>query len=147
MKYDVTYSCGHKGTVELYGKTSDREAKIRWYESSAVCPECYKKQQQEAADKTATEYELPELEGSEKQIAWANTIRCNYILNHKDLVDAMMDLINGRWEKFGVEAKAAKLGKTPEEIKEIAIANAKKQTVYTALTTTSAKWVIDNLRQ
>ena len=39
MKYDITYSCGHTGTVELYGKTSERESKIRWYETTAVCPE------------------------------------------------------------------------------------------------------------
>ena len=36
MKYDVTYSCGHTGTVELYGKTSERESKIRWYETTLV---------------------------------------------------------------------------------------------------------------
>ena len=58
MKYDITYSCGHAGTVELYGKTSDRESKIRWYETTAVCPECYKKQQEEAAE-TITKYDPP----------------------------------------------------------------------------------------
>ena len=73
MKYDITYSCGHAGTVELYGKTSDRESKIRWYETTAVCPECYKKQQEEAAE-TITKYDLPELEGSEKQVAWAKKL-------------------------------------------------------------------------
>ena len=73
MKYDITYSCGHAGTVELYGKTSDRESKIRWYETTAVCPECYKKQQ-EAAAETTTKHELPELEGSEKQVAWAKKL-------------------------------------------------------------------------
>ena len=73
MKYDITYSCGHAGTVELYGKTSERESKIRWYETTAVCPECYKKQQEEAAE-TITKYELPELEGSEKQVAWAKKL-------------------------------------------------------------------------
>ena len=73
MKYDITYSCGHTGTVELYGKTSERESKIRWYETTAVCPECYKKQQEEAAE-TITKYELPELGGSEKQVAWAKKL-------------------------------------------------------------------------
>ena len=73
MKYDITYSCGHAGTVELYGKTSERESKIRWYETTAVCPECYKKQQEEAAE-TITKYELPELGGSEKQVAWAKKL-------------------------------------------------------------------------
>lgn len=46
MKYSVTYSCGHEGTVELFGKNSDRENKIKWYENSAKCPECYKIEKQ-----------------------------------------------------------------------------------------------------
>lgn len=50
-KYDVTYSCGHEGTVDLFGKTSERERKLAWYESTAVCPECYKKQQREKGEK------------------------------------------------------------------------------------------------
>lgn len=42
MKYDVVYSCGHKGTVDLFGPTKDRESKIEWYGSQALCPDCYK---------------------------------------------------------------------------------------------------------
>lgn len=46
-KYDVTYSCGHEGTVELFGKEKDRQRKIEWYESTGLCPECYKKEMRE----------------------------------------------------------------------------------------------------
>lgn len=42
MKYDVVYSCGHKGTVDLFGPTKDRESKIEWYGRQALCPDCYK---------------------------------------------------------------------------------------------------------
>lgn len=42
MKYDVVYSCGHKGTVALFGPTKDRESKIEWYGREALCPDCYK---------------------------------------------------------------------------------------------------------
>ena len=31
MKYTLTYSCGHTGTVQLYGKTEERERKIKDY--------------------------------------------------------------------------------------------------------------------
>lgn len=44
MKYEVTFSCGHTHTVELFGKTSDRERKIKYYETYGVCPDCYKAQ-------------------------------------------------------------------------------------------------------
>lgn len=30
MKYEVTFSCGHTGTVQLYGKGDERERKIRY---------------------------------------------------------------------------------------------------------------------
>lgn len=50
-KYDVTYSCGHEGTVDLFSKTSERERKLAWYEHTGVCPECYKKQQREKEEK------------------------------------------------------------------------------------------------
>lgn len=46
-KYDITYSCGHEGTVELLGKEKDRQRKIEWYESTGLCPECYKKEMRE----------------------------------------------------------------------------------------------------
>lgn len=42
MKYDITYSCGHKGTIELFGKYKDRDRKIEWLEYKGLCPECYK---------------------------------------------------------------------------------------------------------
>lgn len=81
-KYDVTFSCGHTATVQLYGKESDRQRTIEWYENYGLCPECYKKkiaeEKQAAADEANSEAKkmgLPDLKGSEKQIAWANTIR------------------------------------------------------------------------
>lgn len=42
-KYDVTYSCGHKGVVSLFGKGSDRERQLVRY-GQRVCPDCYRKQ-------------------------------------------------------------------------------------------------------
>ena len=41
-KYDVTYSCGHTGTVDLFGKNTERERKIAWMERECLCPDCYK---------------------------------------------------------------------------------------------------------
>ena len=41
-KYDVTYSCGHTGTVNLAGKNTERERQIAWMEQECLCPDCYK---------------------------------------------------------------------------------------------------------
>lgn len=64
MKYEVTYSCGHTGTVQLYGKTDERERKISYYKEYGLCSECYKKQKQGENEKmglvlcSTVEYEL-----------------------------------------------------------------------------------------
>lgn len=48
-KYNVTYKCNHEGTVELFGKSVDRERKLEWLES-ALCPECYAREQAQEAN-------------------------------------------------------------------------------------------------
>lgn len=78
--YTVTFSCGHTETIQLFGKIADRERRIAWLENNGVCSECYRKAQAEqrarataeAAEATA---DLPQLQGTEKQIAWATVIR------------------------------------------------------------------------
>lgn len=79
--YDGTYKCGHKGRTDVVGPTKNRQWIVdRHFENP--CPECYKIQKEEekvkanaAAAEKAKEMELPELEGTEKQVAWANTLR------------------------------------------------------------------------
>lgn len=48
-KYTVTFSCGHEGSVELFGKVAEREKKIEYFEKNGLCRECYKKKMEEAA--------------------------------------------------------------------------------------------------
>ena len=87
MKYDITYSCNHKGVVDLGGKEKDRDGMIRWYESKGLCPACYKiKKAQMDAEKMEKEREILahfrpcELNGSPKQIEWAKKIRRKLLL-------------------------------------------------------------------
>lgn len=44
MKYEVKFSCGHVHTVKLFGKTSDRERKIEYFERYGICPDCFREQ-------------------------------------------------------------------------------------------------------
>jgi len=64
-KYDVTYKCGHTGTVELFGKQTDRDSKLEWYKNTAVCPDCYN------AEKYA-DYEIIEMHYSEYKNNYAD---------------------------------------------------------------------------
>lgn len=92
-KYSGIYSCGHEGVVNIIGRHKDREWK-KERAFSNMCPDCYKKYlekqikeaNQKALEKTK-EMELPELEGTEKQIAWANTLRIDFIKKVTDYAD------------------------------------------------------------
>ena len=89
--YYGTFSCGHDGRVNIIGPTKDRQWKAdRQFEK--MCEECWKKhlkekrqKENEEAEKLAKEMELPELIGSPKQIAWANTIRQKFIDKFEDI--------------------------------------------------------------
>lgn len=79
--YYRTYACGHEGRENVTGKTEERMQRLDDI-FAGLCPECRKKQKDEEhakanaeAEKKAAENNLPRLSGSEKQIAWANTIR------------------------------------------------------------------------
>lgn len=81
MKYQVTFACGHEGRVDLFGKNSERERKLEQF-ARGICPECAAAQrakEEEKAVAAAKASGLPELEGSEKQVAWATRIRQNAI--------------------------------------------------------------------
>ena len=83
-KYEGTYACGHDGVVNVIGKMRDRQRKID-YAFSHLCPQCAKKERAQQiveenknSEVLSKEYGFPELTGSEKQVAWANTIRLDF---------------------------------------------------------------------
>jgi hypothetical protein len=158
-KYDVTYSCGHSDTIQLYGPNKERTRKIEWLERDGLCPECYKAKMEQQAVKKSNEMGLPELVGSEKQVAWAKKIRL-------DMIDRLQDSTTGRaygcpeklevlLNQFGKESviaerisAAKEKGFTDEQIAEglkglMEIIN-RVEKLNTFKSTTSAKWIIDN---
>lgn len=79
--YTVEHACTHEARHQLFGKVSEREWRLERMEGD-LCPDCLKeKRDKEIAEENAKSAErakeamLPELAGSEKQIAWATTIR------------------------------------------------------------------------
>lgn len=90
--YNITYACGHEGSVRLTGPKRTREWIVSNKEKE-LCPDCYKKHleeeraaEREAAQVAAKEQELPDLIGTEKQVNWALTIRAKFL----DLLDKML---------------------------------------------------------
>ena len=170
MKYTVTFSCGHEATVELFGKTSERERRIAWYEKEGICPDCYRKmkeeeRKQEEAElasymqKIETEWNLPEVEGTEKQVAWARKIRANYfkkLESHDNmLLRACLAVAQGRIEDALAARMSAKIYPAEGTREEIAEAGREKLRNYgggngdcaifmKAFETASSRWFIDN---
>lgn len=76
MKINGIYACGHEGEIELYGESNARDARAKWTFANHVCPDCYKDQQLAyAREMGACELTI----GTEKQIAWAEIIRADFI--------------------------------------------------------------------
>jgi len=80
-QYNVTYLCGHKEIVRLFGPGDGRRAELARL-GRLDCPNCYKKRRDaehkaEAAEAAikAQDLGLPQLVGSEKQIVWAESLR------------------------------------------------------------------------
>lgn len=89
-QYGGTYLCGHKGLVNVIGKHSERQRKID-AAFSHVCPECAKierekkiAEENKRALELSVEYDFPKLSGTEKQVAWANTIRLKFYERNED---------------------------------------------------------------
>ena len=82
-QYNVTHACGHEHTYQLYGPGKDRERKIEWL-SGQDCPACRKAAENKAAAEASEGLDLPELTGTPKQVAWANTIRGQFIAKFKE---------------------------------------------------------------
>lgn len=86
-KYDISYSCGHTDTVNIIGR--DRERRIRFLEAG-LCFDCYKIQRRQEAQAQSEERELPPLQGSEKQVAWAMTIRVGILKRMERMIEQEM---------------------------------------------------------
>ena len=170
MKYYVTFSCGHEGEVNLYGKAAERDRRIAWYEEEGICPDCYRKMKEEErrkadeglaayADKIETEWNLPELEGTEKQIAWARKIRASYFkkfeFHNNMLFRACLAVAQGRIEDALAARVSSSIYPTEGTRDEIAEAGREKLRQYgggngdcaifmKAFESVSAAWFIDN---
>lgn len=101
-KYTIKHTCGHTQVHDLFGPHVQRDRKIK-YETGCICDACYRTQkiaaEQAAAAKLEAEITLPELTGSEKQIAWAKSIRAKMIADgpiNPEYKDALVKT-DSRW--------------------------------------------------
>lgn len=131
-KYNVTYTCGHEGIVNIIGPGREREWKLKC-EESKLCPDCWQKQREEEKAKLYSEaisakkeLQLSDLTGSEAQIKWAESIRFSLIRDREKWIKNYID----RMRAYMID------GLTQKQINEAFDS--------IILRKTSASWWIDN---
>lgn len=101
-KYPISYTCGHIGTVNLIGPHRSRESRIAYLEKGE-CFDCYKQHATATASEQAHGLELPALVGTEKQIAWAETLRIAKLTDIEAVVEQLSDHTEYRHILIAVE--------------------------------------------
>lgn len=116
-QYTVTHKCGHEVVHRLYGPSRQREWRLKKL-AEELCPACEEaeraKRNAEAAARNR-EMGLPPLTGTEKQVAWAESIRARIMKELDDelaaglaageqiteegqmLIDTLMAQTEARW--------------------------------------------------
>ena len=92
-QYTITYRCGHTDRQQLYGKETDRQRRIGRMEED-VCTDCRRVSHEAANAAAAASNELDgllSLSGSEKQVAWGESIRKGKLVEAADLLAGILD--------------------------------------------------------
>lgn len=146
MWYYGTYTCGHKGRVNLTGPEKYRQYNMK-AEFEKLCPECYEKEiarireEKNKKDRDeASEMKLPELEGTEEQIAWACTLRSKIIHNIMNYIDATGATAARNRLLVVKKLKDYDISITPDEV----YSTLQKILNYLITTKTSSTYWIDN---
>lgn len=83
MKYEINHTCGHTEIHNIGGKKTEREREL-YVVNHSKCTECTNnmhKKQAEIAATQAKEAGWPDLQGSEKQVIWAEQLRSIFVRN------------------------------------------------------------------
>lgn len=122
MQASVKRTCGHLTNENLFGSSAERERRKGWL-ATQPCLACQRAATTATAQ--AETAELPALVGSERQVAWATTIRASQI---KAVAT------------FATEAAA----RIQDPAKQAVLESRVAQTQAALAAETSAKWWIDH---
>lgn len=107
-RYKGTFACGHEATISVGGYTEEYREEAANDRFSGLCPKCEKKALEEKrAEQTrksaefAQEMGWPELTGTPKQVAWAETLRYEmYNIGSEELLEEISHIYAFLYEKL-----------------------------------------------
>jgi hypothetical protein len=160
----ICEKCQKEYSRVTYTARDSKQTKEYWREKAGteygLCYDCYQEQKQqerakasmEAAAK-AKEINLPELQGSEKQVAWANVLRQNFIEAYEQKIEKISTVpeeeIIEKVRRSGelVHASPEEIEKKCNQViedREKVIATMFEALHYVLSNKTESKWYIDN---
>jgi len=97
-QHTITFACGHTESRIIGGKLREQESKVGWLEGQ-TCWQCQRAAENAAVAAVSATRGWPALEGSEKQVAWASTIRAEMLerLLLPVLAGALLEQAEARW--------------------------------------------------
>lgn len=133
-KYTITHKCGHNEVHNIGGKVADREGQAEWL-AERLCYDCYKaeqaKKREEANQINAVVNKkagYPDLTGTEKQVAWAETIRAKVMERANDIKERSLNQLKS------------------DDVNKQRAAKLALNTIDYFTNQNEAKWWIDNYR-
>lgn len=107
-RYKGTFACGHEVTISVGACTEEYREEAANDRFSGLCPECEKKaleekraEQTRESAKFAQEMGWPELMGTPKQVAWAETLRYEmYSISSEELLEEISYIHAFLYEKL-----------------------------------------------
>lgn len=139
-KQSVTHTCGHTSSVTGYNRR-DADSKADWAEGRP-CSDCARDDAREShrtANEEAAEVNaaagLPALTGSDKQIAWAESVRAGLIAKAETQIT--------EWGERMVMTLAT-IGVSPDDPRIAVALKARRDVLAQQSQRTSASWWIDN---
>ena len=88
-EYEITKKCYNSREAQNW------EEYMNGIENS-MCPDCYKESKKNELLKSVEKYNLPELTGSEKQIAWAEDIRAKLVSKVSKPTEKLLELVSDK---------------------------------------------------
>ena len=130
-KYTIDHTCGHQGIHDITGPERERPAR-RSRTPERECPDCQnatRARTNAASAQDNSEAGMPPLTGSEKQVAWAESIRADICWRTEEWIAEMVE-------------KAGKAGTPQSELEQ---GEARRRSLYQKIRAMNqASWWIDH---
>lgn len=114
--FTVRHSCGHEAPHAIDGTEERLRQRERWLQDRP-CPTCWRAERSCAAAAQTEAWNLPALEGSEEEKAWAEVIRAKCLTHSRDFRDRVAD--PARYPEGDEAIREAAVAAANEALKEL----------------------------